>query len=61
MFLHTKSKQTITKNIQLYYSRQFRTDDSPAKYLIPLTMNVYYEVAKAIQMTKDGSYQVVYL
>ena len=53
--------QPITKNIQLYYSREFRTGDAVSKYHIPLTMNVYYEVAKAIQMTKDGSYQVVYL
>jgi hypothetical protein len=53
--------QPITKNIQLSYSREFRTGDAVGKYHIPITMNVYYEVAKAIQKTKDGSYQIVYL
>jgi hypothetical protein len=53
--------QPITKNIQLTYSREFRTGDQVGKYHIPLTMNVYYEVAKAIQKTNDGSYQVIYL
>ena len=51
--------QAITKNIQLTYTREARAGGN-AVYLIPLVINVYYEVAKEIVKTKDG-YNVLYV